>query len=304
MGYLDSGDAPPQLYRDATLHIAPMAADAYRAELNRSGLFATARSGTSEKKIHGGPGDDDTRRHFAFRFTNGIGRIALVLLDPSRQLEPLSVDLVETFIAGRIALLDLACGCGATSLGLLATLAEMRRNKCIPTHPLDVSITAADISPLALELFERQMAALQPGLLAVGIAVKLVVMEWNAKHEDVTSDVCDKWLSSAVEGDDRLCIIAALGGVGNQQFDEFQPSFAHLVARRSKHPFRLLWIEPKSDKFVNKVARMFDAISSRMARTIGKLLPTHLEDSASLMCPIQEKVITCRVSVQEYRDRG
>jgi len=74
---------PSSLFSDGRFFLPTSLADSYSGELASRGLLATARGGTSEKSIWGGPSVAETEKHFTHRFANSSIRLVCV-----RSLEP------------------------------------------------------------------------------------------------------------------------------------------------------------------------------------------------------------------------
>jgi hypothetical protein len=239
-----SPSLPLSLWTAETLHLPPAFVGAYSDELISRGLLEEARAGTHEKDVWGGPSEKDTLKHFKFRFANSSVRVERLCVDAGGTFGSLPASLYNSFHTGRVAVLDIPCGAGASTLSLLATLAELRKNGALPSLPLNVSIFGADISTDALTICESMVQRLQPELGKYSVYPYVTTFRWDATSTASTNDLVDRWFAAAEDQNEYFVLIGNVSGVGKSQFDQMSRSFEHIAERISNKPSTLLWVEP------------------------------------------------------------
>lgn len=128
------------------LSLPPLLATTYGAMLDAEGLRAEAECKLpNDDGPQGGLTRPETLAHFARSFPGSAARTQLVFLDPSDRFRTTRDLLVQAFAGGELDLLDVPCGCGASSALLLCLVAELRTTKVLPSLPLRVSITGWDL---------------------------------------------------------------------------------------------------------------------------------------------------------------
>ena len=122
------------------------------------GRLADAQ-GESPKGEIGGVTEQETHEHFVHRFGTSATRTGFLVLDPRDEIGDIASGLRDSFTDGQISVLDIPCGTGASILGFLGCLYQLRNEKLIPNLPLDVFITAGDVSEHALKLYDDMLNA-------------------------------------------------------------------------------------------------------------------------------------------------
>ncbi|WP_447707113.1 hypothetical protein [Methylobacterium brachiatum] len=176
--------------------------------------------------------------------------------DPEEHCQKVAADLRLSLLEGNIHILDLVGGTGAASSAMLCTIADLRSQNVLPMLPLNVAITAADVSEDALTIYNEMLAEISPALSAAGINVLVNLERWNALDVASTSALCDKYLASIVYGE-ILVMVSALSGIGKQGIEDVARSFMHVSERISNRPSTFAWIEPHNNSgwdFLNRVA--------------------------------------------------
>src|SRR5437773_1259714 len=112
-------NCPGLVDSQSILHLPAALHTAYRDELVDRGLLEAAIVGSVEKQIHGGASQEDTLKHFKYRFANSASRVVCILVDPVDVFASLPFDIFQSFSSHRIAVLDAPCGSGAGLLSLL-----------------------------------------------------------------------------------------------------------------------------------------------------------------------------------------
>jgi hypothetical protein len=167
----------------------PILAGELRAELERRDLFSDAcDQNKPDHSIVGGEDVEEARQHFARKFVLSSARVQFVTLGHGSHFEPTSTDIRSFFQDGRMTVLDVACGSGGGLLGMLCTMAELRRtnkNACLPVY---IHVIAADISPKGREINECMLKRVQAHLADTGISLTYEHMEWECSRN--LSSVC------------------------------------------------------------------------------------------------------------------
>lgn len=262
------------LAHDGTLHLAKALCDVYRDELQARGQLELAVKGSDEKRIHGGATADETLKHFTFRFPTSAARIVSVLVDPLQTFASLPANVFQSFSSHKIAVLDAACGTGASLLALLTTLAVARSSKRLPRLPLTVGVVGADISPTALEIYSGLAVRLGPLLASEGIFLELSTELWDATQADQTSGLCDKWLDRHHDANEYFVLVGNLSGVGDELANSFKRSFHHITERIANIRSTILWVEPIITlRVLEAIASVFN-LSAWLQRPAGHQSPT------------------------------
>ena len=295
-------ELPASLHHGGLYRIPSDLVRAYRDELVKRGLLERARQGTSNSAVHGGETLEEAVDHFAYRFQTSASRPEFALLTSSADYAPIQKDLISTFSSHRIAMLDIACGTGAGALSLLCVIAELRRENRLPTLPLDVSILGADFSPSALAIFESMCARVAPALAQAGIGVDCRTAEWDGRHSDTTSALCDLLLT--LDANEFLIIINNFSGHGKPIFDALKWSWKHVGDRmQSAAPTRIAtwtWLEHDGTggrDFLDKIRTFFKAQMTRVFTQERAAAPT----AYRWFDTVTGKEVDSGVAVQHYR---
>ena len=83
--------------------------------------------------MFGGQTQEEIFDHFAMRFGASCSRFGYVFLDPDENHDHIHHPLHQLFSMGRIAMVDIACGCGAMGLAAIAYLASLRASGIVTT---------------------------------------------------------------------------------------------------------------------------------------------------------------------------
>lgn len=226
-------------------------AEAHREYLIDNGWFGAYNPASSGGSI-GGASEEEARDHVVNRFLNSAARMQYVCSDPKDEQADVRDAVLDQLAAGRLHIIDLAAGNGAGTISMLSLICELRRARLIPQLPLNVSVSAIDFSPAALNHFAALMHKLSPWMAGAGINVEL-----NLCHCDLTvlgdfSETLDGFFTDArAQGVSRfLCVISAISGAKREGVEPMIDSLKHAAAglSHSKRSSSWLWVEPKVGK--------------------------------------------------------
>lgn len=233
---------------DDHLLIPSPVAHCYVQLLKELDLTEKAALSHTIKSCYGGASSELTYDHFAYRFPASFSRPEYLLLDPLNKFIPLTDEIEKIFSFGSIRILDIPCGAGAGSLGLISTLAYNRDRKTAVPLPLSIHVIAADISPTALELTERMHTKLAPTYSERAITVTLETRVWDASKQFSTSSLCNEFFRNNNDTHEHFVLITDISGVGSDTFETFSSSISELISRLAQVDGGLLWIEPQIKK--------------------------------------------------------
>lgn len=224
-----------------------------------------AQAGSGEGPT-GGMTKKDTDKHFAQRFDGAAARIQLALLDPNGNLGPLPDRLLEAVAGNPLCITDTPCGAGAATLGLLTTLAELRRNQILPRLPLDVHLIGAELSDHARAYAVELLSEVRQDLEEQAIFADAEWLPWNVKDTVSTADLIRRMTLVSTSHPNQLILVANFSGFlsspKNRDKAEgpFQELFHHAGAGRGA---TVLWIEPLMNEVTAKGA-MYDWLNKRL----------------------------------------
>jgi len=301
MRSLTLNSLPNTLISSETYSPPPLLINGYRAQLQALNLLDVARTARpSGRPIVGGVTLDDTHDHFIWRYLNSATRIERIVLDIRATFDLVPDKLLQTLAGGKIAILDVACGCGATVLALTTLIAELRGVRAIPTLPLTLTILGADISPSALQIYEALL-----GPLKLPLAIHGVTVNWETRCCDILEitevvTLCDHWISAQSSADEFLIVVGNVSSLSKSKFTQMQPGIKHMIERISNRPGSLIWIEP--------LLRSGPVIIKKFLRTIEHMkslirLSTMLEGPSceyNWLCPITDNTVPSGVRLIDY----
>lgn len=245
---------PSNLWDNETLRLPEAVTAAYKAVLSANSLTIPLDAGEA---IFGGVTKEESEKHFRYRFCVSAGRGAYTLLDPKETLRDAASYLQTSLADGRVGVLDLACGAGAATAGLLCTLASVRDEGVFPRLPLNLDILGADIAVTARGLCDSIHGHLERTIRTSGIAVTRATHEWDMMDVASTSDLCDHWLARNLHAEELLIVISGMSGAlrSAEQRAAANNALTHILTRVHSRPHTLLWIEPDMKGVANGLFR-------------------------------------------------
>ena len=258
-------DFPSSLWNNNRFEIPENLTDSLWTVLEENGLLEMACL-NQVPKVSGGANRSDTEEYLAKVCAVSCVRPMSVLLDPhGHHLLPRQL-LRECTHQGKIALIDFPSGCGTTTLGLLSTVEQMRRERHWIAFDLEINVLALDISPYALHHFDNLFRICKRKLNQQLIQLNLETRVLDVADKEKVSMVINDWVNSVESDVDYILVLAssfssyATGSRDNH--DSVSNSFEFIKRRlyTTKEQSRfLIWIETGSDsakKFLKRLAKV------------------------------------------------
>ena len=260
-------EIPETLYKDKTVHFPENFKNIYLDYLKIYNVYDLAIKNT-EQNVIGGDSDNEALTHFALRFQTSGSRNEYFCLDPDGKFQKERNQVLISLGTGNIGVLDVACGTGGSTLAMLTTLSELRKN--IPFLPLNLNILAIDYSKKALEIYQKVISEASNLLLESGIKINIETQIWNATDPSDTTNKMDYFLMNK-DKDEYFVMINNFSGAINEErklYSEKEQELKNrildsikscIIYRISQVKATLLWIEPSSNesKRINKFLNLF-----------------------------------------------
>jgi hypothetical protein len=262
-----SSDIPMTLWHrnERTLLIPGAICRTYKEMLAAKGLLRCAQDEDCDDGPVGGITEEDTRKHFATRFSGSVARTQLAVLDPMDELRGTSDLFVRALGGGRVGLLDIPCGAGAASIDLLAATAALREARRIPRQPLEVRLVAGDISECARVYALDMIEGMKEHLACQGIFVHEKIMEWNVLDAESTTALLHSWMEWAHDCREYIAILANFSGFLQKhgRFKDAQPQLNEIFRWTAQRRSTIVWIEPATNDatqgFIPRVLKWFQS---------------------------------------------
>jgi hypothetical protein len=226
----------------------------YREMLKSLGLLKLAECQTpNDEGPQGGKTKEETYTHFAKSFSGSAARVQLVLLDPTEEFKTTRDVFVRLLSGGRLELLDVPCGCGATGAVIVCLVAELRRAKVLPKIPLHINITGWDISASARNLKRDMFRKLKSILVNDGIRINTRIRKWDVTDEELTSERIAGWLKAKEKSAAVGVIAANFSGFLSSKIKECKNQLRELLRYARQEKATVLWIEPQTNAALEKM---------------------------------------------------
>jgi hypothetical protein len=261
---LPRNQIPITIWQEEILKLPKDLADQYRAELEKRSLYELSLE--FSRSIIGGKTQEETNIHFAQRFANSAGRLIYAICSPCGEFDDVSDAMLSIFSTGHIALLDIPCGTGALSLGLLSLLIELRMSFILPKLPLTITICGGDFSDPSRNIFEAMIARISPIADSVGITVKASSFSWDATDDRDTAAMLDYWLKNTQDASDHVVAVLNFSGEMHKKenFEKFEPCIRQILGKLYQKQGAALWMEPKTQESTNNLTKNIFAMLSRV----------------------------------------
>jgi len=301
----DHLDIPTSLWSNSILSLPDKLTSAYRGVLKKNGLLEAAKKPPNSDKIFGGNSKQDSDDHFTHRFVNSAGRTEFAVLSPDPALIQVSEALLSALSDGRVGVLDIPCGAGASTCALVATIAALRAQNVMPNLPLALDILGGDTSPHSRDLFAQMLSEMKPRLEELGIHLSWDVIDWDGTSSDSTAKLVDEFFSLAGSAEELIVSISNFSGAlgTNEAFDQFSASFDQIVSRMHNRTATIAWIEPKD---FNKAKKTFMLVIAYLVKSFADLFKSQKStqpQSANydMRDPMTQKVFQTGVAVLQLR---
>lgn len=267
-------DFPASLWNQGRFEIPESLIDPLWVVFERHGLVEMAQL-EETPKVCGGASKEDTDEYFAKLGAVSCIRPMSVLLDPEGKHQLPRKLLRECMHQGKVALIDFPSGCGTTSLGLLSSVEQMRRERHWIAFDLEVKVLALDISSHALQhfqdLFDKCKRKLDQQLIQVTLETEVV----NIEDKEKVSMIVNDWVTSVENDADYILVVAsafsgyASASSSNNQSvsDSFDFIRSRLNTKKEQSRF-LVWLETDSTsarRFLQKLSTVlgFEGLINR-----------------------------------------
>ena len=264
-------DIPDTLWiiKDEKLVLPECLIDSWKGILDDRGLLKQATEETREGEI-GGISEEDTHKHYSFRYNGSCARFQLTFLDPKNDLKEVSNAFVKSLAGYDVFIADIPSGAGAASLTLLSNIAQLRKENVIPRIPLSVKILAGEISPTAIDIFNQAFNYIQATLNSQHISVELKFQKWNIKDPDSTSQLVKQITLFGNDCSDKILLLANFTGFlerdkeWNKVKEQFEEIFRHFSGKSTV----AIWLEPN----MNRVTQNFWPRTKKWFQNTFKML--------------------------------
>ena len=289
---LKPSDIPVTLYQNAdSLRLATHLEESYYNVLEVAGLLDEALTASVQGDI-GGASDEETAAHFAKNFSGSCARVQLAVLDPKGHLEDASDLFIRAFSGGRVAMLDIPCGCGAGAATLLTVISELRRASILPREPLDVMLVAGDKSDSAIQHANNIFTNLLPSLHDQAIFLTTRFVSWDMLDADSTTNLLNTWLTHGTECREHFVLIPNCSGFLANNLRRAEERLGEIFRWAGVRRSTIVWVEPQTKKALNT---MWPSISSWISKKWSKYFrpssngqsPTPLISNSNVIHPLR-----------------
>jgi hypothetical protein len=302
MPIVPTENIPEQLWKNNNIFMPSILVNQWDNLLRQYDIKDLALDENDAGKVIGGPTRKQTLEHYARRYGVSCCRIESLILDPQKAFLSISDDLASIFSEGKIALLDIACGCGSVGVSVLSTYCILRKEYILPKTPTEIRIIGADCSEQALDIYKDTMNLLAQELKSTGIEIQLTTEKWQAESSYLTSELCDLLFESNPDYDEYIIFIANFSGAMDQHFEEYKDSFQHVVDRAHNKKCTIIWVEPggfkKGISLFSKIKNIIDKTPWDRSSQVGPI-----DYDYRWFHPFQNRSLPCKVLLKSYSRR-
>ncbi|MDD2599333.1 MAG: hypothetical protein PHO37_08925 [Kiritimatiellae bacterium] len=272
--YLQPKDMPDNLWLSSsgTLVLPDALVNVYEKMLKKKGLYEVAKEKDSEEEgVVGGITEDDTKTHFATRFSGSAARTQLSMLDPKNELGNASNLFIKAFSGGTVGLLDIPSGAGAAAITILLTIASLREKGLLPRQRLVVKLVSGDVSEHARLYASEMLGGIIAHLEAQSIYVEEKSIEWDVCGAESTSAVLYEWMQHATNCHEYFVVMANFSGFlqSSGKLKKATPQLDEVIRWAAQRRSTVIWLEPQTNtvtknffpcvlkRFTDKLPRAF-----------------------------------------------
>jgi hypothetical protein len=290
-------DLPNSLWCEARFHIPESLLDALWFVLEENGLVELAKL-EEVPKVVGGISKEETDEYLAKLCAVSCVRPISLLFDPDRRHPAPQRILRRCLHQGKLALIDLPCGPGTTTLSLLSAVEQMRKEGYWIGFDLEVHILALDISYHALEHFQKLLKLCERKFREQQITIIFDSEVVDIEDKTLVSGTINDWIDSKKNEVDNILVIAsAFSGYARQSrdkqdhvFEAFDYIKKRLISGMNQSRF-LIWIETNSKSGI----KFFDWLAQKLG-----LRSSESESRYKLFNPFQKKERSCNLRSGYY----
>ena len=291
---LQPNDLPEELWdsSDSALVLPKELAKVYEQMLRSKGLYNDALNNNSDEGPVGGISQEDTKKHFASRFSGSVARMQLSILDPKDELGNASDLFVKAFSGGTVGLLDIPAGAGAATIDLLLTVAVLRERGVLPRQSLTVKLVSGDISEYARSYASEMLAKTIKVLNDQNIYVNEHSIKWDVCDADSTTGILHEWMKHAPDCREYFVVMANFSGFLQSQgkFDAAKAQLEEVFRWAGKRRSTVLWLEPDTNTVVNNfIPRIKKWFTSKLPVAFKRLW-TKTSDALTSNCLFQHPI--------------
>lgn len=292
------------LWDNNTLYQSEALIEIYKNKLISLSMLEHAENATEDGNgATGGMSIAETHKHFAERFLASSSRVEFICINPRGDFNLVSNDIQTTFSSGRISILDIPAGTGASILSLLCNIAELRRSSLLPRLPLYINIMGGDFSNSALSIYVEILDDIKVHLEKQLIFIQYKTFNWDASSSPSTNLLLKEWLKDEEEYEEFYVLMSAFSGVGSTIYKNFEESFIFTQTYISHLPATTLFVEP-----ITRSSRdFFKLIGTWMTKAIdwlqGQEESTGSENRYKWYDPVRKNIAKSAVSVKLYGRR-
>jgi len=304
---LQPADLPEMLWVSAeqSLILPKILSLVYINMLRSKGLYEMALESNTDEGPVGGLSEEDTKRHFARRFTGSTARTQLAILDPKNELNNASDLFVKTFSGGTVGLLDIPSGAGAATIDLLTTIAVLRQQEILPRQPLYIKLLCGDISESARSYASEMLENIMDFLNRESIYVDEKSVNWDVCDAESTTNILHAWMTHAPNCQNYFVIMANFSGFlqTNGKLKEAKLQLEEIFRWAATRRSIVVWLEPQTNEVINNfMPRIIKWISEKIPKIFrSSSNPTPKEQQSSCLCKHPLKGTTYRVSANLIR---
>lgn len=304
-------DIPEQLWcsSSSTIRLPPLLVTAWRDLLETRGLLARATEPTPENLV-GGVTEKASKDHLVWRFTGSSARVSMLMLDPKGKLDNISDAFHQTFSGNRVFIADIPAGAGAAILTVLTTLAELRKQECIPRNPLTVAILAGELSDFSRDYAKSMLEKVKKDLADQAINIEFHLRPWDALNKFSTSNLVRDMTVHSQDASARMVVLANFSGFLNSStnWKKAQPQFEEIFRHSTDEIFSTaIWIEPgKNDVtsesgFFGKLTKWFkDHFHAVFVKGSSSEEMSFASSTSQFKHPLKDRAIRSNLTVVRF----
>ncbi len=285
------------------MSLPPQLVSNWKTLLENNGLTEKARTQAPEG-FEGGRSKEDTDNHLAWRFTGSSARVMLSMLDPKQDLHDIPDVFTQFFSGNRILLVDLPCGAGAASIGILSVYCELRKQGVIPRMPLEVVVVGGELSEFAQSYARDGLILLMEELEKQAIYISFEIMSWDVCDRFSNAELINSLIIKGQDCSSKVLILANFSGFlqrenkwesANKQIDEL---FRFNLGNNSM----ALWIEPSKNEVTKSggfIYRLIDWFKGKFP-FLFSIDTKYYESSVEVNHPLMDGVFRNHLAVVRF----